>query len=85
MHGVTRSAGLRWHQGQIERVYNAPDGRKLYEGRHTKGKADGKWITYKVTFNPLTKGAYYLRFKYFPWDAELKTKMRTSMQYQHIF
>ena len=48
VQGITRSAGLRWHQGEIEKVYNGPNGIKLYQGRHTKGEKDGKRISYKV-------------------------------------
>ena len=34
-------------QGRITNVYNGPDGMKLYDGLHTKGEADSKWVTYK--------------------------------------
>jgi len=45
--GVNRSAGLRWHQGIIDKVTTESNGTKLYSGRHSKGANDGKWITYK--------------------------------------
>ncbi|XP_076821216.1 uncharacterized protein LOC143468110 [Clavelina lepadiformis] len=47
VHGITRSGGLRWHEGEIERIYENPTGQKRYDGRHTKGEADGKWCTFK--------------------------------------
>jgi len=47
IQGVSRSGGLRWHQGIIEKVSTAPNGCKSYFGRHTKSEEDGKWITYK--------------------------------------
>ena len=34
-------------QGRITNVYNGAHGTKLYDGLHTKGHADGKWVTYK--------------------------------------
>ena len=46
--GVNRSAGLRWHQGVIDKVTTDSNGTKLYSGRHSKGANEGKWITYKV-------------------------------------
>ena len=39
--------GVRWHQGRVTRIYTSTDGTKLVDGRHTKGEADGKWITYR--------------------------------------
>ncbi|XP_048580168.1 uncharacterized protein LOC116604300 [Nematostella vectensis] len=42
-----RLGGQRWHQGRITDVTHGPDGEKLYDGEHTKGKNDGKWVTYK--------------------------------------
>lgn len=50
--GITRSGGLRWHQGEITKVYENENGVIMYDGKHTKGKADGKWVTYKVIVNP---------------------------------
>ncbi|XP_078489481.1 uncharacterized protein LOC100182474 [Ciona intestinalis] len=47
VHGVTRSGGLRWHQGEIERIYKDQDGNTLYDGHHTRGEKDGKWVTFK--------------------------------------
>lgn len=41
-----RLGGLRYHQGRITSVSNGPGGQKLYDGVHTKGEADNKWITY---------------------------------------
>ena len=34
-------------QGRITHVYNGDRGQKLYNGIHTKGEADNKWVTYK--------------------------------------
>jgi len=45
--GVVRSAGLRWHQGIIDKVTTESNGTKLYSGRHSKGANDGKRILYK--------------------------------------
>lgn len=42
-----RLGGQRYHQGRITNVYNGAHGIKLYDGLHTKGHADGKWVTYK--------------------------------------
>ncbi|KAK2552504.1 hypothetical protein P5673_026340 [Acropora cervicornis] len=42
-----RLGGQRYHQGCITHVHEGPDGEKLYDGVHTKGEAEGKWITYK--------------------------------------
>jgi len=47
VHGITRSSGLRWHQGVITGVYTDSYGVKRYNGKHTKGSEDGKWITYQ--------------------------------------
>jgi len=52
---------LRWHQGIIEKVWTDQTGRKRYNGRHTKGVADGKWITYggySETFENYTIGEF---------------------------
>ena len=40
------TAGVRWHQGRVTRIHTTVDGVKLVDGCHTKGQADGKWITY---------------------------------------
>ncbi|XP_068689361.1 uncharacterized protein [Montipora foliosa] len=42
-----RLGGQRYHQGRIIHVYDGPEGEKLYDGVHTKGEADKKWVTYK--------------------------------------
>ena len=47
VQGESRSAGLRWHQGTITRAYKDEDGSMRYDGKHTKGKEDGKWCTFK--------------------------------------
>ena len=55
--GQNRSAGLRWHQGVIDEVVTKSDGRKYYNGHHTKTESDGKWCTYmgySYTFKELT-------------------------------
>lgn len=44
--GQNRAAGLRWHQGIITKAYKDSQGRNIYDGHHSKGAADGKWITY---------------------------------------
>lgn len=41
-----RLGGLRYHQGRITSVSNGRGGQKLYDGVHTKGEEDNKWITY---------------------------------------
>ena len=38
------SLALIW--GKITDVYNGSRGQKLYDGIHTKGESDGKWVTY---------------------------------------
>lgn len=38
--------GVRWHQGRITHIHN-DGGIQLFEGVHTKGNEDNKWITYK--------------------------------------
>lgn len=38
--------GVRWHQGRITQIHDRPDGSRLFDGCHTKGDNDGKWITY---------------------------------------
>ena len=40
------TGGLRWHQGRITRVHDNGDSVTLYDGVHTKGGADGKFVTY---------------------------------------
>ena len=48
-----RTGGVRWHQGKITRSYTGEDGTKRYDGCHTKGEEDGKWVTfsgYEPTF-----------------------------------
>lgn len=42
-----RLGGQRYHQGCLTHVHEGPDGEKVYDGVHTKGEAEGKWITYK--------------------------------------
>ena len=39
--------GVRWHQGRITRIHDRPDGSRLFDGCHTKGENDGKWVTYR--------------------------------------
>jgi len=39
--------GMRFHQGIITRVYKDSTGVCRYDGHHTKGEADGKWVTYR--------------------------------------
>lgn len=41
------TAGVRWHQGRVTRIFTNHDGTKLVDGCHTKGVNDGKWITYR--------------------------------------
>ena len=41
------TGGIRWHQGRVSHIHTASDGTKLVNGYHTKGTADGKWITYR--------------------------------------
>lgn len=41
-----RLGGLRYHQGRITHVYDGSRGQKLYDGIHTKGESDSKWVTY---------------------------------------
>ena len=41
------SGGIRYHQGRITRVYKDFAGMKRYDGVHTKGEKDGKWVTFK--------------------------------------
>lgn len=41
------TAGIRWHQGRVTKIHTGPYGSKLVDGCHTKGEADGKWITYR--------------------------------------
>lgn len=50
---MQRSGGLRWHQGEIDKIYTDEFGNKKYKGHHTKGEPDGKWVTFKVRYNPL--------------------------------
>lgn len=38
--------GVRWHQGRITKIHNY-NGERMFDGCHTKGEADEKWITYK--------------------------------------
>lgn len=46
--GVSRSAGLRWHEGTITKVNkNTTSGTITYDGVHARGEDDGKWVTYK--------------------------------------
>jgi len=40
------TGGERWHQGQITNV-TVNGGVKYYDGNHTKGGGDGKFVTYK--------------------------------------
>lgn len=42
-----RLGGKRWHQGRITGVSTQIDGTRVYDGVHTKGHADEKWVTYK--------------------------------------
>ena len=37
---------MRWHQGRITSI-NTDNGVTTYNGVHTKGQADGKFVTYK--------------------------------------
>ena len=39
--------GTRWHQGVITNIRVNEYGFAEYDGRHTKGVEDGKWVTYK--------------------------------------
>ena len=41
------TGGIRYHQGRITRVYKGAMGEQLYDGMHTKGENDGKWVTYR--------------------------------------
>ncbi|XP_031566879.1 uncharacterized protein LOC116301857 [Actinia tenebrosa] len=53
-----RLGGQRWHQGKITFVSKGENGEKLYSGQHTKGKEDGKWVTfrgYEPEFYSLTR------------------------------
>lgn len=44
---TTLLINLFYHfKGRITSVSNGPGGQKLYDGVHTKGEADNKWITY---------------------------------------
>ncbi|EGD79508.1 hypothetical protein PTSG_10079 [Salpingoeca rosetta] len=51
-----RDGGVRFHMGVVEHIDTAADGTRTYSGRHLKGEADGKWVTYKdysATFSDL--------------------------------
>lgn len=41
------TGGVRYHEGVVTRVYKDSSGFWKYDGHHTKGDEDGKWITYK--------------------------------------
>lgn len=41
------SGGMRFHQGIITRVWKDSSGLPQYDGHHTKGADDGKWVTYR--------------------------------------
>lgn len=41
------TGGRRWHEGIITHTHTGVDGRKCYNGRHTKTSADGKFTTYR--------------------------------------
>ena len=41
------TGGVRYHQGKVTKVYKEESGQTLYDGVHTKGENDGKWITYQ--------------------------------------
>ena len=38
---------MRYHQGRVTEVYENSSKETLYDGTHTKGESDGKWITYR--------------------------------------
>lgn len=40
------TGGIRFHQGIVTRVWKDPSGVTRYDGHHTKGDEDGKWVTY---------------------------------------
>ena len=40
------TGGQRWHQGQVTKIYTE-NKTTYYDGVHTKGKTDGKFVTYK--------------------------------------
>ena len=50
-----RTGGVRWHQGKITQVYTESDGVKRYDGCHTKGAEDGKWVTFSG-YSPTFEG-----------------------------
>ena len=37
----------RYHEGRVTAIERGADGEAVYVGEHTKGEADGKWVTYK--------------------------------------
>ena len=37
----------RWHLGVITSISSDANGNRVYSGRHQKGDADGKWVTWK--------------------------------------
>ena len=41
------AGGVRYHQGRVTKVYKNNSGVIHYDGVHTKGDIDGKWITYQ--------------------------------------
>ena len=47
--GATQlTGGVRWHQGRITKIYDSDDKKsKLFDGVHTKGLKDGKFVTYR--------------------------------------
>lgn len=44
--GTQLTGGKRWHQGKITNIYKR-DNTTYYDGEHTKGAEDGKWVTHK--------------------------------------
>lgn len=60
-----RLGGQRYHQGRITHVYDGPGGEKLYDGVHTKGESDGKWVTYK-DYDPNFYGLRLQQFRISP-------------------
>ena len=49
----------------MTKVYDGPEGEKLYDGVHTKGEVDGKWVTYK-DYNPKFYGLRLSQFRISP-------------------
>lgn len=73
----TGESGYRWHWGKITDVKISYDGKTTYSGRHLKGCADGKFVTYR-DYEEIFTNYKIDRLRVFPTAGEMVAELNSN-------